>query len=438
MGREERPRQIGWLAAGGACLWLVATGCSALQGLNGTKPGPAPADKLVSTDPRTASQSTSLPLKPIPSAPASGPSLGSASSPADTQDPAKTPQRIQLAKLQEASPVQAEPARQSPPPAPNSERIPLPRVVPSTPRSPPSEGGTGGVGGPPTAPHPPQVQQSEPGTLRLDDVDVRKVLEILSREGSLNILISPNVGGRVTASLKGLSPEQALDAIVKLANLVAFRENGVIYVYTREEQNRENGLPLRVYHLNYIRSADVATMVKPLLSERGKMTVSPVSGGGIQAVGGGQPGAGGPGAGAAGGGPPGGGGSPAGGGGLAGGSDTLAGGDVVVIQDRESVLQCVDQLIAQLDVPPLQVLIEAVIVSVELDKNREFGVNFGVVDTANGYSAWLAMVRFSTPPPPLTRSRCSTRTALYAAAPALVRDSRPTNMGSNSASWIET
>src|SRR5207253_2968885 len=33
-------------------------------------------------------------------------------------------------------------------------------------------------------------------------------------------------------------------------------------------------------------------------------------------------------------------------------------------------------------VPPMQVLIEAVILHVELDKNREFGVNFGVVDTA--------------------------------------------------------
>ena len=39
-----------------------------------------------------------------------------------------------------------------------------------------------------------------------------------------------------------------------------------------------------------------------------------------------------------------------------------------------------DQIVQRLDVQPVQVLIEAVIISVELDKNKELGVNFGVVD----------------------------------------------------------
>ena len=239
----------------------------------------------------------------------------------------------------------------------------MPRLVPQSPLS------------TPPAPRSPKPQENEAGTLHLDDVDVRKALEILSREGSLNMLISPNVAGRVTASLNGLSPEQALEAILKLSNLVAQRENGVIYVYTREEMTLETGLPFRVYHLNYIRSSDVATMVKPLLSERGKMTLSPPSAAGIQAIGGAQPGSSAA-PGAAGGAASGGGGGPTAGG------DALAGGDVVIIQDRETVLESVDRLIAQLDVPPLQVSIEAIILSVELDKDREFGVHFGVVDTA--------------------------------------------------------
>src|SRR5262249_27607058 len=114
-------------------------------------------------------------------------------------------------------------------------------------------------------------EDTEKAMLHLDDVDVRKVLEILSREGSLNILVSPSVTGRVTASLNGLNPEQALDAILKLSNLVAQREKGIIYVYTREEVSKAIELPLRVYRLNYVRSTDLEKMVKPLLSERGKI-----------------------------------------------------------------------------------------------------------------------------------------------------------------------
>src|SRR5207245_1913238 len=89
---------------------------------------------------------------------------------------------------------------------------------------------------PPLTPVPPaplvppalRPADTEPALLHMDDVDVRKAFEILSREGSFNILVSPNVTGRVTANLKGLNPEQALDAILKLSNLVAQREKGII------------------------------------------------------------------------------------------------------------------------------------------------------------------------------------------------------------------
>jgi hypothetical protein len=46
------------------------------------------------------------------------------------------------------------------------------------------------------------------------------------------------------------------------------------------------------------------------------------------------------------------------------------------------VLREIDRVIHQLDVPPLQVEIEAVIMSVEHDKDQEFSINFSVVDNA--------------------------------------------------------
>ena len=58
----------------------------------------------------------------------------------------------------------------------------------------------------------------------------------------------------------------------------------------------------------------------------------------------------------------------------------MASNDLVVIQDYESNLKIIDQIIQRLDVQPVQVLIEAVIISVELDLDTQLGVNFAVVD----------------------------------------------------------
>ena len=58
----------------------------------------------------------------------------------------------------------------------------------------------------------------------------------------------------------------------------------------------------------------------------------------------------------------------------------MASNDMVVIQEYESNLKIIDQIIQCLDVQPVQVLIEAVIISVSLTQDTQLGVNFAVVD----------------------------------------------------------
>ena len=62
------------------------------------------------------------------------------------------------------------------------------------------------------------------------------------------------------------------------------------------------------------------------------------------------------------------------------GGNSLADYDHLIIQDYESNLQIIDQIIERIDVRPIQVLIEAVIISVDYEHDRELGVNFGLVD----------------------------------------------------------
>ncbi len=247
---------------------------------------------------------------------------------------------------------------------------------------------TGTFQGKDELPQPRKLDLGKPITLTLDEVEVRKAFELLGKEGALNILVSPAVSGKISISLKGVTLEQAFDALLKSANLISRRDQGIIYIYTPEEFARlgDDKLPIRMYRLNYIRSVDLEKMIKPFLSPKGKLTTSPSSAVGIESTSAGSSGSpAGGGAATPGGGVPGGGGGAAPGGGSGGsatGGDSLASGEVVIIQDREEILKTIEPLVAQLDVQPSQVLIEVVIMQVKLEKGKEFGINFAVVNSA--------------------------------------------------------
>ena len=248
--------------------------------------------------------------------------------------------------------------------------------------------------------------------LHMDDLDVRKALEVFSRESPYNVIVSPGVDGKVTADLKNVTYDEALQAILKICNLSARREKNIIFVYSNKEMGELNQIGtngqqvVRVYRLNYVRSQDIASMIEPFLSPDGKWSATPASSVGISE--GGAAGGGGTSGGSSGGGSGGGsggapGGGSGGGGGMAGaiagaltggaggggggsdggtGGDAMAGGDFIVIQDSEPVLQTIDRLIAQLDVQPVQVLIEAVIMTVTRTNSQDLGINYAVLDGA--------------------------------------------------------
>jgi general secretion pathway protein D len=221
---------------------------------------------------------------------------------------------------------------------------------------------------------PPQASPPPPSngpllTLHVDDLDVRKTLEMLSRQARVNILVSPGVSGKVTVDLRDKPLHEILDAVGRLCDLTMRRDKDILYVCTPAEQRaaEEDNLPIRVYHLNYVRSKDVADMIKPLLSKSGAISSSPDADTGYPNNFVGAPTAGSTGGGG-------------GGGATKAGGNSMAGGEIVIVQDYENNLKNVDRVIAQIDVQPIQVLIEAVLVSVRIDKDLDLGVNYAVLD----------------------------------------------------------
>jgi type II secretory pathway component GspD/PulD (secretin) len=62
------------------------------------------------------------------------------------------------------------------------------------------------------------------------------------------------------------------------------------------------------------------------------------------------------------------------------GGNSLAGLDTLIVRDDAEHLASICEAVKRLDVQPLQVLIEAVILSVELDNSQELGINFATIN----------------------------------------------------------
>ena len=119
--------------------------------------------------------------------------------------------------------------------------------------------------------------------LRIEDQDIRSAFDVLASQAGLNILVAPNVSGRVTLNLKDVTFEQAFDVLQKQANVASRREGNIIYVYTVEDmaamEQKGRKMQMRVFCLNYARASDVALLIRPFISREGSLSLTPSSGG---------------------------------------------------------------------------------------------------------------------------------------------------------------
>lgn len=166
------------------------------------------------------------PLVPLPPSPAAGvvpapPTEGAAVTVAETSAPpaAGQPKRQAAASVQSGQPrLTAE--------APRAKGAPVldaavPRLVSALP-------GTWRVLG---------AQEGAEKLVTLDFVnaDIQDVLKALAIQSGTNILVAPKVEGKVTVALRNVSPEQALEYVVRLAGLAYGREDGTYVVCPRDQ-----------------------------------------------------------------------------------------------------------------------------------------------------------------------------------------------------------
>lgn len=184
-------------------------------------------------------------------------------------------------------------------------------------------------------------------TLNFQDIETRAVLQLLAETSGQNIVVSDSVQGNVTLRLQNVPWDQALDIVLRTKGLDKRQEGNVIYVApsaelaAREKQLLESQKaltelsPVRTEYLqvNYAKASDLAALIKSqgkssLLSERGSISIDDRT-------------------------------------------------NTLLLQDTADRLADIRRLVATLDIPVKQVLIEARIVIVNDDFSRELGVRFG-------------------------------------------------------------
>lgn len=191
-------------------------------------------------------------------------------------------------------------------------------------------------------------------SLNFQDIEVRAVLQLIADFTNLNLVASDTVKGNVTLRLKNVPWDHALDIVLRAKGLDKRLEGNVLTVApaeeiaAREKQQLENDKQIRelapmhtdLIQINY---ADAAELARVLSGEEGESLLSEQ--GSVQVV-----------------------------------ERTNS----LLINDTQSKLDEIRELMAMMDIPVRQVLIEARIVTLSTNFSKELGVKWsGGVSNGN-------------------------------------------------------
>ncbi|MBI5450184.1 MAG: type IV pilus secretin PilQ [Gammaproteobacteria bacterium] len=189
-------------------------------------------------------------------------------------------------------------------------------------------------------------------SLNFQDIEVRAVLQLIADFTDLNMVISDSVKGNVTLRLENVPWDQGLDIILQTRGLDKRRMGNVMLVApaaeiaAREKEGFESmqqidklaPLITEMVQINYAKAADIATLLKgkesSMLSDRGNVSIDERT-------------------------------------------------NSMLINDTAEKISAIRTLVAKLDIPIKQVLIESRVVIANDDFSRELGARFGVSQVAD-------------------------------------------------------
>ena len=212
------------------------------------------------------------------------------------------------------------------------------------------------------------IYTGEKTTLVFDNAEVRDILRLIAEISDLNIIASDEVQGSVTLRLIDVPWDQALDLILDVTNLGMIQQGNVVRVMpterirsmreleltTARSEEQLEALVTEVVTVSYATLGSVTGPVNNVLSDRGSLTPDSRN-------------------------------------------------KLLIISDVPTRIARARELIAILDTPERQVMIEARIVQVNSNYSRDLGINWGFERTDSNYLNTISNVGgdFRVPTPGL-------------------------------------
>lgn len=189
----------------------------------------------------------------------------------------------------------------------------------------------------------PKIYTGEPVTLVLDDADIRKVMQLIAEISNLNIILSDDVRGKVSLRLHDVPWDQALDLILNIKQLGTITEGNVVRIMPLDTIKKMEAERLKavkdikrleetrteILVINYKDTEAIEDVIDDILSSQGEVRL-------------------------------------------------IEGSKKIMVNDIPSKLEEIRALIAELDEPVKQVMIEARIVEMRNTEGLDLGVNWGV------------------------------------------------------------
>ena len=124
-------------------------------------------------------------------------------------------------------------------------------------------------------------------SLDLQDADLVNVLRLFADVANLNIVISPEVKGKVTVRMVNIPWDQSMDIILKMNGLGYVHEGNILRVASlvalgkeaeeeakaKESKKKAENLVTRIITINYSKAKDMEPTLKKSLSSRGDIVV---------------------------------------------------------------------------------------------------------------------------------------------------------------------
>lgn len=167
-------------------------------------------------------------------------------------------------------------------------------------------------------------------TLTLQDIEIAEVMNMLSQQQQVNIVLTEGVQGKVSVNLYNMELLDVIHAISQAAGYEVEKHRNTYFIVKHEDVGRygDSGLTeIRSFKVQYTDPAEVETILKKHLSNYGKITL-------------------------------------------------LSKRKILVVEDLPPFLKKIEKLLAAIDIEPRQILIEAKILEVTLTDDESFGVDW--------------------------------------------------------------